>query len=40
MAIVLEDALVLALGLLVGIGGVALIVSLGAAVVHLVECVV
>jgi hypothetical protein len=37
MAIVLEDALVLALGLLVGVGGVALIVSLGAAVVHLVE---
>jgi len=36
MAIVLEDVLVLAIGLVVGTGGVALIASLGAAVVHLV----
>ena len=36
MAIVLEDALILVLGLVVGVGGVALIVSLGAAVVHLI----
>jgi hypothetical protein len=37
LAIILEDAIILTVGLVIGTGGVVLIVSIGAAVAHLIR---
>jgi hypothetical protein len=37
LAVILEDVVVLAIGLVIGTGGVVLILTIGAAIVHVVR---